>query len=115
MGSWEKTSFISSPITSVTHISGKAAPDPSSPILRLSTMLDVGNLVRVSSKLYEWWMTGALRQGGPRLRLGRDGWCVGVVAGVRRGVGVGVVAARLGTPGRRAVVILEEIENDSLS
>ena len=60
-------------------------------------------------------MTGALRHGGPRLRLGRDGWWVGVVAGVRRGVGVGVVAARLGTPGRAVVVvILEEIENDSL-
>ena len=59
-------------------------------------------------------MTGALRHGGPRLRLGRDGWWVGVVAGVRRGVGVGVVAARLGTPGRAVVVILEEIENHSL-
>ena len=59
-------------------------------------------------------MTGALRHGGPRLRLGRDGWWVGVVAGVRRGVGVGVVAARLGTPGRTVVVILEEIENHSL-
>ena len=43
-------------------------------------------------------MTGALRQGGPLVRLGLDGWWVGVVAGVRRGVGVGVVAARLGTP-----------------
>ena len=53
-------------------------------------------------------MTGALRHGGPRLRLGRDGWWVGVVAGVSRGVGVGVVAARLGTPGRTVVVILEE-------
>ena len=60
-------------------------------------------------------MTGALRHGGPRLRLGRVGWWVGVVAGVSRGVGVGVVAARLGTPGRAVVVvILEEIENDSL-
>ena len=46
-------------------------------------------------------MTGAFRHGGPRLRLGRDGWWVGVVAGVSRGVGVGVVAAKLGTPGRR--------------
>ena len=43
-------------------------------------------------------MTGALRQGGPRVRLGLDGWWVGVVAGVSRGVGVGVVAAKLGTP-----------------
>ena len=55
-------------------------------------------------------MTGAFRHGGPRLRLGRDGWWVGVVAGVSRGVGVGVVAARLGTPGRTVVVILEEIQ-----
>ena len=46
-------------------------------------------------------MTGALRQGGPLVRLGLDGWWVGVVAGVRRGVGVGVVAARLGTPESR--------------
>ena len=43
-------------------------------------------------------MTGALRQGGPRVRLGLEGWWVGVVAGVSRGVGVGVVAAKLGTP-----------------
>ena len=47
-------------------------------------------------------MTGALRErGGPRVRLGLDGWWVGVVAGVRRGVGVGVVAAKLGTPAIR--------------
>ena len=47
-------------------------------------------------------MTGALRErGGPLVRLGLDGWWVGVVAGVRRGVGVGVVAAKLGTPAIR--------------
>ena len=52
IGSWENTSLISSPITSVTQISGKAAPDTSSPpILRLSTRLEPGYLVRVSSKL----------------------------------------------------------------
>ena len=50
-------------------------------------------------------MTGALRQGGPRVRLGLDGWWVGVVAGVRRGVGVGVVAAKLGTPAIRLLYL----------
>ena len=49
-------------------------------------------------------MTGALRLGGPLVRLGLDGWWVGVVAGVRRGVGVGVVAARLGTPESRLLM-----------
>ena len=50
-------------------------------------------------------MTGALRQGGPRVRLGLDGWWVGVGAGVRRGVGVGVVAAKLGTPAIRLLYL----------
>ena len=58
-------------------------------------------------------MTGALRQGGPLVRLGLDGWWVGVVAGVRRGVGVGVVAARLGTPKCR--LLMETMSMDVMN
>ena len=47
-------------------------------------------------------MMGVLRPPLPRPGL-MLGWWVGVVAGVRRGVGVGVVAARLGTPGEGGV------------